>query len=69
MFRLQDTYLQNPLSIRLWPPDALLSGFFDFWDPKISQMRQLGIVAGEVGQLNVQIWKDHVSKVSNLEKN
>ena len=41
MFRLQDTYLQFPLSVRLWPPEALFSVFPGFWHAKNSVIRSL----------------------------
>ena len=67
--RLQDTYLQNPLSARLWPPDAVFPRIFDFFDPKILQMCQFGNFADGVGQFSLQIRKADVLMVSNLEKN
>ena len=32
-----------------------------------SNQPKLGTVTGKVGQFGIQIWKDHVSKISNLE--
>ena len=53
MFSLQDTYLQNLLSVRLWPLEALFLRFFDFLDPKITGMSHLGHVAGDIGLFNI----------------
>ena len=67
-FRLQDTNLQFPLSVRHWPPEAVFCDFFGFWRAKITVMCQIGNFAGQVGKFNIQIWKAYVLVICNLEK-